>query len=977
MMRTSRLVVVVVSLFAAEAAAQSRAASLDLASEAGLHFDLGIAAYGRGDFTAALEHLFLSNRLAPNRNVLFNIARCFEQLGRYDDAWRYYAEYLGAETDPEARVEAAEAEARLRLRVALLRVVTDPPGATIYVDRRELGAVGISPRTLAVPAGVHRVSVELDGYRRAESEEVVVETGGEAAVELVLSRIVGSVRVEGEPAGAEVRVDQEGGPVVGTLPATLELVPGPHVLFVSSPDWTTATRVVTAAAGVESRISVALERETGSLVLDAEETGAVVELDGRPVGLTPLTLDRIPTGTHRVRVSLEGLVPWEEEVTVRAGEPVVLQARLRLSREVQAASRTPELPENAPASVTLIGRDEIRAFGYQTVYEALSGVRGIYPSDDRTYPALGFRGFARPGDYGNRVLTLLDGHVMNDDQVGASYVGRDFLGDLWDVQQIEVVRGPGSTVYGSNAFFGVVNLVTRERGAVLPPHVALSAEQVRLGHVRAGGGYEFNEDAGLWLSGSGTYSQGEDLYFPEFAYNELGGWARDVDGLHAGGAALRGWYEDFALKFSYNMRRRHYPTAGYETLFGDERSWVEDQRGYVELSWEPQLGELVGLLLRTTVDWSQFRGQYPYDEDDGGVLTDAWDGIWTVSEARVRLSLPWWQLRATLGGEARVHFNAHLYSRMELDPEGEYYLDEEPTFQVYSAYAVVDATPLDWMSFSAGARFDYYRMPGFPTPSDYAVSPRASLVFRPSDADSLKLFGGSAFRAPSPYEFFYNDGGVTQLQAGDLEAETIYTGELEYTHRFTDELSLTLAGYFNQIEGLIDLVEQPPGPGGELLVRYENVPGHVRTVGAEVEFRREWRQGWMVAASYAFQRTRLDDLTSDFDADGNDLRIENSPEHLFVLKAAAPLVPRLATLATQLRVESPRWASLADGVETDVAVLWDVMLTGQAVDDHLEYGFGVRNLLDWEYGHPGGLSLPMYAVPQPGRTVFATAAWLF
>lgn len=977
MLRTSRLAIVLSFLSAADAAAQPSAAGSDLATEAGLHFDLGIAAYGRGDFTGALEHLFLSNRLAPNRNVLFNIARCFEQLQRLDDAWRYYAEYLAAETDPEARAEAVEAEARLRRRVALLRVETDPPGATVYLDRRDLGAVGTSPRTLAVPPGPHRVLVEMDGYRPAQSAEIFAETGTETAVDLALSRIVGTVRVEGEPEGAEIRLDQEDGPVVGRLPATLELVPGPHVLFVSSPDWTTSTRVLTVSPGAETRVGVVLEREAGSLVVGAAETGALVEIDGRPAGLAPLTLDRIPTGPHVVRVSLGGFVPFEQEVIVRAGEPTVVEARLRLAREVQAASRTPELPENAPASVTLIGRDEIRAFGYQTVYEALSGVRGLYPSNDRTYAAVGFRGFARSGDYGNRVLTLLDGHVMNDDQVGASYVDRDFLNDLWDVRQIEVVRGPGSTVYGSNAFFGVINVVTRERDGVLPPHLAVSAENVRLGHLRAGAGHEFGPDAGLWLSGGGTYSQGEDLFFPEFAYNETGGWARGVDGLHAGGAALRAWLDDFTLHFSYNLRRKHYPTAGYETRFGDERAWVEDQRGFAELLWEPQFGSIVGLRLRTAIDWSNFVGQYPYDEEDGGVLTDAWDGIWTVSEARIRLSLPWWQLHLTLGAETRVHFAAHLYSRMETDPEGEYFLDEEPTFQVYSAHGVLEATPVEWLSFSAGARFDYDRMPGFPTPSDYAISPRGALVFRPSDDDSLKLFGGSAFRAPSPYEFFYNDGGVTQVQPEGLRAERIYTGELEYTHRFTDEISLVLAGYFQQIDDLIDLVEQPPGPAGEVLVRYENLPGHVRTAGAEVEFRREWRQGWMLAASYAFQRTRRDDLTADFDADGNDLRFENSPEHLFVFKAAAPLVPRLATLATQLRVESPRWASLADDAETGTVVLWDVTLTGQALDDHLEYGLGVRNLLDWKYGHPGGPSLAMHTVPQPGRTLFATAAWLF
>ena len=71
----------------------------DLADEADLQFELGADRYRRGDFREALEHFLASNRLVPNRNVLFNIARSYEQLTRYPDAHRYYTQALGSETD--------------------------------------------------------------------------------------------------------------------------------------------------------------------------------------------------------------------------------------------------------------------------------------------------------------------------------------------------------------------------------------------------------------------------------------------------------------------------------------------------------------------------------------------------------------------------------------------------------------------------------------------------------------------------------------------------------------------------------------------------------------------------------------------------------------------------------------------------------------------------------------------------------------
>src|SRR5205823_10991238 len=122
-----------------------------------------------------------------------------------------------------------------------------------------------------------------------------------------------------------------------------------------------------------------------------------------------------------------------------------------------------ESVEDAPASVTIIPSQELRGMGYPTVWAALRGVRGVYLSDDRGYATVGFRGFSRPGDYGNRVLVLLDGQPMNDNWVWSSYVGYDLRTDIDDVERIEVVRGPGSVLYGTGAFSGVINVVTNAR----------------------------------------------------------------------------------------------------------------------------------------------------------------------------------------------------------------------------------------------------------------------------------------------------------------------------------------------------------------------------------------------------------------------------------------------------------------------------------------------------------------------------------
>ena len=80
----------------------------DLADEAELNFTLGAFHYQKGEYRDALAHFLASNRLVPNRNVLFNIARCYEKLAQFPEAYRYYSLAFDAETEPSARARIEE-----------------------------------------------------------------------------------------------------------------------------------------------------------------------------------------------------------------------------------------------------------------------------------------------------------------------------------------------------------------------------------------------------------------------------------------------------------------------------------------------------------------------------------------------------------------------------------------------------------------------------------------------------------------------------------------------------------------------------------------------------------------------------------------------------------------------------------------------------------------------------------------------------
>ncbi|MGH7436108.1 MAG: PEGA domain-containing protein, partial [Polyangiaceae bacterium] len=426
------------------------------ADESELEFELGAERYKASDFRGALEHFLASNRLVPNRNVVFNIARTYEQLKQSADAYRYFTQALEGETDEPTRARINEALARTLPQVAVVRIESDPPGATVFVGRRELGPRGNTPLVLGLTPGNYKIMADLPGYESAELPAQDFAAGTKKDVKWTLKQIVGNLKVDGSPQGAAVRIDDEGGKVACTLPCATDVPPGRHTLFVSAPGYQSSAVTVTVVAGGGAASRVDLTALTRTLLVTSDPTGALVTVDGKPQGFTPAAL-AATLGPHRVAVTKPSYRPFEQTLVVTAEGQARVDADLTPIEEVIAASRATESVEDAPSSVSIITGQELRAMGYPTIAEAVRGVRGVYVGDDTSYTNVGFRGFAQPGDYGDHVLILVDGMPTNDDYVGSSYVGYDARADIDDVQRIEVVRGPGSALYGTGAFFGVIN----------------------------------------------------------------------------------------------------------------------------------------------------------------------------------------------------------------------------------------------------------------------------------------------------------------------------------------------------------------------------------------------------------------------------------------------------------------------------------------------------------------------------------------
>jgi hypothetical protein len=294
-----------------------RAVADDVADEADLAFRIGAERYAAGDYKGALEHFLGSNRLVPNHNVVFNIARTYEKLERYPEAYRYYTAALSAETDASSRTRITQAIEQIRPHVAVLAVDTDPPGATIYVDRRDLGSRGESPRALGVLPGRYKVIAELAGYYPAEAVVDQAPIAETTHVSLVLHPILGRLRVEGTPRGARVRIDDPNELPRCVTPCALELPPGRHVAYVSLEGYRSGELAADVLANAQAVMAPHLAPLTGTVVVTTDEPGSLVTVDGVSSGFTP-TILTLPVGPHRIALSLRGFRTVIRPVSVEA-----------------------------------------------------------------------------------------------------------------------------------------------------------------------------------------------------------------------------------------------------------------------------------------------------------------------------------------------------------------------------------------------------------------------------------------------------------------------------------------------------------------------------------------------------------------------------------------------------------------------------------------------------------------------------------
>ena len=629
---------------------------------------------------------------------------------------------------------------------------------------------------------------------------------------------------------------------------------------------------------------------------------------------------------------------------------------------VYSASKREQSITNAPASVTIITADEIAKFGYRNLADVLGSIRGVHVIYDRNYHHIGLQGFNRPGDYDSRILKLIDGQRVNENVYGSGQSGTDSLIDLDIIERIEFVRGPGSALYGTSAFFGTINIITRNAESIDGVEASVGYGSDDSYHTRLAYGNTFDNGISAVVSGSFFDDPGaKRLFYEEFDDPSTNnGVAVKADGDRAGRFFSNFSYGDFNLQAAFSQRRKVVPTAAFFTIFNTRDTWTQEEQALLSLSYSKDVLTDAVVNGRAYFSHYAYKGEYLYDyrllpsdppdivsnQDfaTGQVIGGEMHGTKTIFDRHY----------VTVGGEFRSNFRQDQVN-YEGDPKF-YYLNAKKSTVEGGLYFQGEAALHENVMFTGGLRYDHFEAFGG------TWNPRVALVISPVETSTLKLVYGRAYRAPSAYELYYeyDDGFTSVLRNPDLSEETVSTYEIIAEHFFTDRLYGTVSSYYYEVKDLISFVDI-----GGSISQFQN-RGKTTAIGMSTELSYSTPNGFLARGSYAYQRAK-DDATGT--------RLTNSPLHLAKFNLSVPFFDQLFNVGFEAQYTASMTAALGNHVDD----FWVTNLTvlSNKLYRNLELSVSIYNLADTSYGHPGSLDHVQGVLPQDGRTFRLKASYRF
>ena len=482
-----------------------------------------------------------------------------------------------------------------------------------------------------------------------------------------------------------------------------------------------------------------------------------------------------------------------------------------LEEIVVTATRSEHLLKDSPASTTVITKKEIEDARPQTTKELLEDVAGV---SIMSYGAKGaLSTVSIRGSGSKQVLVLMDGRPLNQPSSGQIDLS---LIPIENIERIEIVRGPVSSLYGANAMGGVINIITRTPPERVECEIGLTAGSFNTKTYSVVGGGRFD---GLGYLVTGGYSSSDGIRENSDSTTQNFSAKIGVD------------FEEYSLSLLFDYLDQEKGTPG-PLRWPSPEARQEDRTRGVDFNYRLALGETTGLSGKVyrNYGWNLYK-RTPDDEEK-------------PMENNV------------LGGEVQLDFDLPrilfiLGIGLEEDSAESENIDGKHTAQKHAAYIQSEIDLLNWLTATFGLRYDDHSVYGS------ELNPRSALLIRYREKTGLRLLYGTSFRAPTMNDlYWYEDwgGGIGMFGNPDLEPERSKSYELGIEHRFSKKLLGRVSLFRNDVEDLIGwTADDPDDPFSSWR------PRNIATAyfeGLEQEMRIAFNDRWSARVNYTHLEAR-------------------------------------------------------------------------------------------------------------------------
>lgn len=672
---------------------------------------------------------------------------------------------------------------------------------------------------------------------------------------------------------------------------------------------------------------------------------------------------------------------------------------------VTIATGTPKPVFQNAAVTSVVTAEQIKSMGATQLHEVLETVPGVHAtlqpnSGDYSYSIRGIRNAQN-----SQVLILLNGTRITTPFNGTLMTGTEM--PIEDIQQVEVIRGPGSALYGADAFAGVINIITKKANDIDGKVLGVRAGDHG---TQSGWGQYGAQWAGWDVAASLQYqhSDGDNSRVVHADVQTVNDIAFGTHASHAPGP-MNTNYELF--NGHLNLQRKHWDIGFW--AFNGSGGQRAGAAGALDPNGNANGEQYLGDVRFSTEDWLddwELTAHASYLQADfqaqnhllpsNAVLPIGSDG--NVSSSSRSFTLFTNGLNFTFGHMEKIPSIelSSIYKGLEnhiirfstgFRYEGLTPSDKRnfgygvPLPQVVdgslinvtgSSYAYLPAIHRtikslvaqdEWQiadnwHFTAGVRYDYY--------SDFGgtTNPRLALVWDINEQLTSKLLYGKAFRAPNFAEQATQNNPVI-LGNRKLKPETINTYEWALNYRPTSALSTAVDVFYYQINDLISAVPDLDRSTST----YQN-SGNQNGYGTEFEFNWQIAEQWRVRGNYAWQHS-INERTNN--------PVTGVPEHhVFVafdwqFLPQWQLQPQLNWIGgrTPLTSANPLLNDLlGDNRKLRNYETVDFTLRGKKLFGHLNLAASLRNAFDTKYYEPTALQLVPQTLPMPGRSFYLEAS---